>query len=200
MRREVDGARHQHARATAPLGSAHHPCCRRLSWRCRPPLRGPAAARSRAPACLSSQVALNCGRRSTRGFSLDNVLLDVGGGLLSLGQMLLSCAAERSWAPLAGNSAKVGLGLCSIGFDCVFMLQVRCEWLHPNAGYKCRPLTILYHNQALRTPAMLSACQSLLECCVGSASPHLQLLLLLLPTMHDGAAARRASLRCSALR
>uniref|UniRef100_A0A383VDK0 Cystinosin n=1 Tax=Tetradesmus obliquus TaxID=3088 RepID=A0A383VDK0_TETOB len=69
------------------------------------------------------QVQMNAARRSTAGWSLDNVLLDLGGGILSIGQLLLSCLTLEEWSLITGNPVKLGLGLTSIGFDCVFVLQ-----------------------------------------------------------------------------
>ncbi|WIA22368.1 hypothetical protein OEZ85_004677 [Tetradesmus obliquus] len=69
------------------------------------------------------QVQMNAARRSTAGWSLDNVLLDLGGGILSIGQLLLSCLTLDEWSLITGNPVKLGLGLTSIGFDCVFLLQ-----------------------------------------------------------------------------
>ncbi|WIA42831.1 hypothetical protein OEZ86_008759 [Tetradesmus obliquus] len=69
------------------------------------------------------QVQMNAARRSTAGWSLDNVLLDLGGGILSIGQLLLSCLTLDEWSLITGNPVKLGLGLTSIGFDCVFVLQ-----------------------------------------------------------------------------
>jgi hypothetical protein len=66
---------------------------------------------------------MNAARRSTKGWSLDNVLLDLGGGVLSIGQLLLSCLTLDEWSLITGNPIKLGLGLTSIGFDCVFVLQ-----------------------------------------------------------------------------
>jgi hypothetical protein len=66
---------------------------------------------------------MNAARRSTKGWSLDNVLLDLGGGVLSIAQLLLSCVTLDEWSLITGNPIKLGLGLTSIGFDCVFVLQ-----------------------------------------------------------------------------
>lgn len=73
--------------------------------------------------CACVQVHWNKARRSTEGWSIDNVLLDLGGGLLSTGQLLVSCQVLHDWNPVLGNPIKFGLGLTSFGFDIVFMLQ-----------------------------------------------------------------------------
>jgi hypothetical protein len=125
------------------------------------------------------QVHLNALNQSTEGWSIDNVLLDLSGGLLSVGQLLVSCDVLQDWTAVTGgwwcggcalrpqgcllpargtqtrsppahrtvnahvtavprccpvcaathppihtgNPIKFGLGLVSIGFDAVFMLQ-----------------------------------------------------------------------------
>eukprot|EP00397_Hematodinium_sp_SG-2012_P045628 GEMP01051310.1.p1 GENE.GEMP01051310.1~~GEMP01051310.1.p1 ORF type:complete len:268 (+),score=29.90 GEMP01051310.1:138-941(+) len=79
-------------------------------------------------ACISvskyiPQVLLNYNRQSTKGFSIENILLDLTGGALSLVQVFMMCACNQSWSDLTGNPIKVVLGLLSIGFDLLFMVQ-----------------------------------------------------------------------------
>lgn len=62
------------------------------------------------------QVLLNHRRRSTLGWSLTAILLDLSGGLLSLVQLWLD---KGFMVP----GVKQGLGFVSIGFDVVFLLQ-----------------------------------------------------------------------------
>ncbi|KAF8065882.1 cystinosin [Scenedesmus sp. PABB004] len=69
------------------------------------------------------QVHLNRTRRSTEGWSIDNVTLDLAGGLLSTGQLLVSCRVLNDWSAVAGNPIKFGLGLTSFVFDVAFILQ-----------------------------------------------------------------------------
>ncbi|KAF6260869.1 PQ loop repeat-domain-containing protein [Scenedesmus sp. NREL 46B-D3] len=69
------------------------------------------------------QVHLNNARQSTEGWSIDNVLLDLGGGLLSTAQLLVTCQVLHDYSPVLGNPIKFGLGLTSVGFDIVFILQ-----------------------------------------------------------------------------
>jgi cystinosin len=66
---------------------------------------------------------MNNTRQSTEGWSIDNVLLDLGGGLLSTGQLLVTCQVLHDYSPVLGNPIKFGLGLTSFGFDIVFILQ-----------------------------------------------------------------------------
>lgn len=66
---------------------------------------------------------MNNTRQSTEGWSIDNVLLDLGGGLLSTGQLLVTCQVLHDYSPVLGNPIKFGLGLISFGFDIIFILQ-----------------------------------------------------------------------------
>jgi hypothetical protein len=45
------------------------------------------------------------------------------GGILSLGQQLLTCHVTGNWDPITANPVKLGLAVISIGFDVVFMTQ-----------------------------------------------------------------------------
>jgi cystinosin len=69
------------------------------------------------------QVHLNLSRQSTEGWSIDNVLLDLGGGVLSLAQLFVSCMVLHDWSAVTGNPIKMGLGMASLGFDVIFILQ-----------------------------------------------------------------------------
>jgi len=69
------------------------------------------------------QVLMNYNRKSTEGWNVWNVLLDFSGGTLSLLQLMLDCGDMGDWTGITGNWAKFGLGLVSIVFDVVFMLQ-----------------------------------------------------------------------------
>lgn len=66
--------------------------------------------------------------RSTRGFSIAQVLLDTAGGAFSLAQLLLdSYGSGGGWAgvatALADNPGKLGLAGVSLVFDAVFVGQ-----------------------------------------------------------------------------
>ena len=66
---------------------------------------------------------MNIRRRSTVGWSIQNVLLDFTGGTTSLVQLLLQCGVQSDWSQIAGNPVKFGLGFISLFFDVTFMLQ-----------------------------------------------------------------------------
>ncbi|RLN95836.1 hypothetical protein BBJ28_00000719 [Nothophytophthora sp. Chile5] len=72
--------------------------------------------------CLP-QIALNYQRKSTVGWTIWNVLLDIAGGLLSIGQQVLDSAATHDWTAMTGDPVKFSLGFVSIIVDVVFILQ-----------------------------------------------------------------------------
>ncbi|CAI5741554.1 unnamed protein product [Peronospora destructor] len=72
--------------------------------------------------CLP-QIALNYQRKSTVGWTIWNVLLDIAGGLLSIGQQVLDAVATNDWTAMTGDPVKFSLGFVSIIVDVVFILQ-----------------------------------------------------------------------------
>ncbi|CAH0478425.1 unnamed protein product [Peronospora belbahrii] len=72
--------------------------------------------------CLP-QIVLNYQRKSTIGWTIWNVLLDIAGGLLSIGQQVLDAAATNDWTAMTGDPVKFSLGFVSIIVDVVFILQ-----------------------------------------------------------------------------
>jgi len=72
---------------------------------------------------LLTQVLFNCQRRSTKGWSILNILLDWMGGVLSLLQQLVTCWQAGNWGAVTANPVKLGLAVISILMDSVFMVQ-----------------------------------------------------------------------------
>ncbi|KAF4322140.1 hypothetical protein BBO99_00002801 [Phytophthora kernoviae] len=72
--------------------------------------------------CLP-QIVLNYQRKSTVGWTIWNVLLDIAGGMLSIGQQVLDSAATHDWTAMTGDPVKFSLGFVSIIVDIVFILQ-----------------------------------------------------------------------------
>ncbi|XP_063002669.1 cystinosin [Elgaria multicarinata webbii] len=72
------------------------------------------------------QAYMNFRRKSTVGWSIGNVLLDFTGGAFSLLQMFLQSYNNDAWKLLFGDPTKFGLGLFSIFFDVVFIIQHYC--------------------------------------------------------------------------
>jgi len=57
------------------------------------------------------------------GWSIENILLDFSGGLLSLLQLLLDSSLQSDWSGVTGNPVKFFLSLIAMGFDLAFMWQ-----------------------------------------------------------------------------
>lgn len=69
------------------------------------------------------QALMNYRRKSTTGWSIGNILLDFTGGMLSMLQMILNAYNYDDWNSLFGDPTKFGLGLFSVLFDILFMVQ-----------------------------------------------------------------------------
>jgi len=69
------------------------------------------------------QAWFNFSRKSTTGWSIGNILLDLIGGVLSILQMFLLSANYDDWVSIFGNPTKFGLGFFSILFDALFITQ-----------------------------------------------------------------------------
>ncbi|KAF1779101.1 PQ-loop repeat [Phytophthora cactorum] len=52
---------------------------------------------------MTTLIALNYQRKSTVGWTIWNVLLDIAGGLLSIGQQVLDAAATNDWTAMTGD-------------------------------------------------------------------------------------------------
>ncbi|XP_048028068.1 cystinosin [Megalobrama amblycephala] len=72
------------------------------------------------------QAYMNYRRQSTEGWSIGNVLLDFTGGSFSLIQMFLQAYNNDKWKFIFGDPTKFGLGVFSIFFDVVFIIQHYC--------------------------------------------------------------------------
>ncbi|XP_061634061.1 cystinosin isoform X1 [Phyllopteryx taeniolatus] len=72
------------------------------------------------------QAFMNYRRKSTDGWSIGNVLLDFSGGLLSILQMILESYNNDEWRLIFGDPTKFGLGLFSMLFDTLFIVQHYC--------------------------------------------------------------------------
>lgn len=69
------------------------------------------------------QALMNFRRKSTVGWSIGNVLLDFTGGSFSILQMILQSYNNHEWDLVFGDPTKFGLGLFSVLFDILFMVQ-----------------------------------------------------------------------------
>ena len=69
------------------------------------------------------QAWANYRRKSTAGWSIHQILLDIIGGVLSIAQLVIDSSLQRDWSGITGNPVKLGLGNISIVFDIIFMVQ-----------------------------------------------------------------------------
>ncbi|KAI3652345.1 hypothetical protein MP228_002670 [Amoeboaphelidium protococcarum] len=69
------------------------------------------------------QAYFNYVRKSTAGWSIINILLDFTGGSLSFIQLILDAYITDDWNGIFGNLIKVGLGVTSLVFDVLFIIQ-----------------------------------------------------------------------------
>lgn len=69
------------------------------------------------------QIYLNFSRKSTVGWNIWNIVLDLTGGCLSVAQQVMDSWAVGRWDGLTGNPVKFALGFVSILYDLVFFLQ-----------------------------------------------------------------------------
>ncbi|RKF56833.1 Cystinosin-like protein [Golovinomyces cichoracearum] len=69
------------------------------------------------------QVKMNIKNKSTTGWSIDQILLDMTGGVLSILQLCVDSYKQGDWSGITGNPAKLLLGNLSVLFDIIFMIQ-----------------------------------------------------------------------------
>ncbi|XP_055532111.1 cystinosin homolog [Wyeomyia smithii] len=69
------------------------------------------------------QAYMNYKRQSTEGFAIMNRLLDIAGGLFGILQMVINAWNFDDWRSIIGDVVKFGLGIFSILFDLVFIIQ-----------------------------------------------------------------------------
>ncbi|KAJ0421877.1 PQ loop repeat-domain-containing protein [Aspergillus carlsbadensis] len=69
------------------------------------------------------QAWVNYKRKSTRGWSIVQILLDLTGGVLSLVQLIIDSAFQDDWSGVTGNPIKLLLSNVTIFFDLIFVIQ-----------------------------------------------------------------------------
>lgn len=69
------------------------------------------------------QALANWRNRSTVGWSIAQILLDLGGGVLSLAQLAIDSYLQRDWSGVTGNPVKFALGNASLVYDGIFVVQ-----------------------------------------------------------------------------
>ena len=78
------------------------------------------------------QAWLNYKRKSTKGWSIWQILFDITGGVLSISQLIIDASFQADWSGITGNPLKFGLGFVSILFDLIFITQHYVLYRHPN--------------------------------------------------------------------
>mmetsp|Transcript_28417 Transcript_28417/g.68406 ORF Transcript_28417/g.68406 Transcript_28417/m.68406 type:complete len:213 (-) Transcript_28417:697-1335(-) len=86
------------------------------------------------------QALLNRSRKSTVGWNVWNVILDLTGGVLSLVQLVGDCASLGDWNGITGNPAKMALALVTICFDLIFLVQHYILYPDDKDGVSYSPL------------------------------------------------------------
>lgn len=80
------------------------------------------------------QVVWNYRNKSTRGWSIEGMVLDFSGGVLSLVQLVIDSYLQGDWSGITGNPVKFGLGNVSMVYDLIFFTQ---HWvLYRGAAHK----------------------------------------------------------------
>ena len=69
------------------------------------------------------QIAANYRNRSTKGWSIGQILLDITGGALSIAQLAIDSYLQGDWSGITGNPVKLALGNVSMIYDTIFMAQ-----------------------------------------------------------------------------
>ncbi|GAA5868201.1 hypothetical protein JCM3774_000597 [Rhodotorula dairenensis] len=69
------------------------------------------------------QAWYNYQRKSTVGWSIENIFMDMTGGILSLIQLVIDSALDHDWRGITGNPGKLGLSFLALGFDTLFLVQ-----------------------------------------------------------------------------
>ncbi|XP_020527561.1 cystinosin homolog isoform X2 [Amborella trichopoda] len=81
------------------------------------------------------QVIMNFRRKSTEGWSIGNILLDLLGGITNFGQMSIQSIDQRILVNFYGNIGKTLLSLEVVFFDLLFIIQHYV--LYPAVDRKC---------------------------------------------------------------
>ncbi|GAB6031655.1 hypothetical protein CHUAL_009413 [Chamberlinius hualienensis] len=85
------------------------------------------------------QAWFNYRRKSTKGWSIGNILLDFTGGTFSMLQMIIDAFNYNDWSSLFGDFTKFALGVISILFDIIFMIQHYALYRNRRPIYETMP-------------------------------------------------------------
>ncbi|RKF64537.1 Cystinosin-like protein [Erysiphe neolycopersici] len=78
------------------------------------------------------QVRINYVNKSTEGFAVDQILLDLSGGIASTLQLVVDSYYQGDWSGVTGNPTKLLLGNITIFFDVIFLTQHYCLYSDDN--------------------------------------------------------------------
>lgn len=78
------------------------------------------------------QVRINYTNKSTKGFAMDQILLDLSGGVASILQLAVDSYCQGDWSGVTGNPTKLLLGNFTILFDAIFLTQHYCLYIDNN--------------------------------------------------------------------
>ncbi|XP_054795589.1 cystinosin homolog [Prosopis cineraria] len=88
------------------------------------------------------QAMMNFIRKSTIGWSIENIQLDFSGSIGNYAQMVMQSIDQGSWVNLYGNIGKVMLSLVSLFFDIMFMIQHYVLYRHEKGPNSKTPLEV----------------------------------------------------------
>lgn len=69
------------------------------------------------------QILHNFRNKSTKGWAISGMLLDLAGSVLSIGQQAIDSYLQRDWSGITGNPVKFALGNVSMVYDLCFVAQ-----------------------------------------------------------------------------
>jgi len=69
------------------------------------------------------QILTNYKNKSTQGWSIVQVLLDVTGSIPSILQLGIDSYLQGDWSGITGNPVKLALGFISVVVDIIFLTQ-----------------------------------------------------------------------------
>ncbi|KAK3378377.1 hypothetical protein B0H63DRAFT_246056 [Podospora didyma] len=93
------------------------------------------------------QIVVNYRNRSTKGWSISQILLDFSGGILSIAQQSIDSYLQGDWSGITGNPVKFALGNVSMIYDLIFMTQHYI--LYPDGDHKGSETESLLGSQRL---------------------------------------------------
>lgn len=108
------------------------------------------------------QIVLNYQRKTTDGFHIGGIVLDVTGSVLSLLQLVYECTITAEWSGAEGDPVKFGLGCLTLLADVVLLLQ-RFVLYPPAAGSRLlggEKLALTYGGSDDTAPLLLARATS----------------------------------------